>query len=133
MSVKITTSGVLLNRLNKCRPFFCYALARKPDRSLRGRHKRYTLAEISERSGIPERTCYRLANKLSWRGVDIELGSAFFYGCGVNPFQLQVQKNYVKKTSQVKHKFAHLLPSQLKSLENKLARLELLLVENPEY
>jgi len=133
MPVKSPTSGVLLSRLNQCRPFVCYALARKPDTSLRGREKRYTLAEISDRSGISERTCYRLANKLSWRGVDVELASAFFYGCGVNPFQLQIQKNYVKKTSQVKNKFSHLLPSQRKSLENKLARLELILADNPEF
>jgi len=118
--------GPLVEKLHFFPPFLCYYLARRPGYSNKAMSKRYTIAELAERSGISERTFSRIASKLTWDGIGVDLCSAFLHACHVNPFKHSEQKNYIRKTMRMKRRFSHLLPSQRADLDVKFARLELM-------
>lgn len=124
-SKKNLAVGDLLPWQDELPPFVAYGIARKKRPLLPGEKLRYTITEISERSGIPERTCCRISSKLSWRGVRPELASAFLWACEINPFKLESEKKFIRKMMTGKRKFPHLLPIQVKNLEVRCARAEL--------
>lgn len=62
----------------ECPPFFAYALARvKPNGKWAGP------VVIAKRSGLSHRTVTRLGAKISWRGVKLDVASAFLHACGL--------------------------------------------------
>lgn len=117
----------ILARLDVTPPFIVYALARK------GRgfgFRRIHCKEMAKTSSLSERTIARLANRLSWRGVAVDVVDAFFRACNVNPFLLCRQRQYIRLMAK-KGKFTHLLPHQQERFEKQFAEWEALKATKP--
>lgn len=113
----------ILNFLNRTPPFWVYALAR-PRKA--GQLRRYTLFEISSRSGLSFRTVTRISAKLSWSGVKIEQADAFFRACNVDPWHLHRQKEFVRSVMLGGGSFSHLTKKQISTLNRNVQRLAMI-------
>lgn len=70
--------------------------------------------EIVERSGLNLRTICRLNYAPSWKGIRIEVASAFIYGCGFNILKNSDVNRFLKLKTATD--FSHLMPFQKKLL-----------------
>lgn len=76
--IKTATPPKLLELFDQQPPFFCYYCAHF------GRDKRPKRAELSAESGIPITTFTRIAYRISWVGIRIEIVLKFAEVCGIN-------------------------------------------------
>jgi hypothetical protein len=88
-------------------PFLVYAIARHRVGSkwVRG----MSIEQVSDVSGLPVRTCARVASKLTWEREKQFVIDAFCTGCGFSFFDTADQKKYVVRTTRHRESvFSHL-------------------------
>jgi len=91
-------------------PFLCFALARDE----RGRG--LTIPEISQRSGIPQRTINRISKKLTWDNVKSKVIDDFLRGCNFQ--DARKQTDFMRKTARSGNAFSHLSKLRRKGFED---------------
>lgn len=102
-----------LNQCNLCPPFLAYALARSTSG---GVAKRLSLQELVERSGLPERTFMRTAQKTSWDHVKFGVMVGFLGACGVDPMQFRKHRRFLRNH---RDRLPYLTDRQWQSLNDK--------------
>jgi hypothetical protein len=92
-----TQPQTLLERLDaEIPPFVAYYFARKYPRGPWAGP-----AVIAKRSGLSKRTVARIGGRISWRGVDLDVVSAFLSGCGFiaskcSPYIMENLREYMR-------------------------------------
>lgn len=82
----------LLERLDRFPPF----LVRLCARAGHG-HRRLTVRQIAERSGLSKSTVANLAVQTSWEHCTIHQIEAFTRGCGVDLFHLKDHRKFLRE------------------------------------
>jgi len=78
--------------LKQVPPFLVHAVAIKP-----GGRRRFTLDEITARSGLNERTYLRYARMISWGRINLDAIERVLAGTGVNPWCFERHRNFLRK------------------------------------
>ena len=102
----------LLEIIDRLPPFVVYALARD------GHGGRPALLKIVNASGMPQRTFFRIAKKLTWAGVKVAQIDGFAKACGVNLLSQIKDRDFMRHTLQSDRPFRHLSPHQLKTFDS---------------
>lgn len=90
----------LLERLDRTPPVICRCLARRDGRAL-------TSAELAKATGLTEHWINRLSRRKSWAGIKIVVADKLLAACGVDPFNLKRQLEYLRRQKKAKRIFRH--------------------------
>lgn len=107
----------LLNRLDACPPFMAFAI-------FLNRRTRPTMDQVVNGSGLSKRTFSRIAAQLSWSQVRASQIDMFCAACGVNPFNLERPRDYLKRRCH--RQWKHLTTIQQEVFRRQCARYILL-------
>lgn len=119
----------LSKRLDRFPPFLCYALCtvklprvRDTDGwkwQERRRWRRINRQELSERTGIPERSIERYVQRVTWQDFVVGDMLRFLDGCGIDLMHVEPTMKKLKNISQSKTRFQHLTTVQRAMLMRK--------------
>lgn len=98
----------LLAHLNQIPPFLCIAIAT-------GRSGGETMAELSQKSGVPIRSLERISSRTTWDGVTVGTASRVAGSCGVSLVSPAMSLRYIRKTAAAKTPLPRLSSIQRKA------------------
>lgn len=116
---RLPTIGRILSRLDMMPPFFVYYAAGHGQLNSKRSHSKFaaphlSMEELSNRSGISQRTICRLASQITWDNVKVKHIEPFCRACGVDIFDLKYFRYYVRLTVNTKRPYSHLTKPQLR-------------------
>lgn len=115
--MKYPPPKTLLEKLDRTPPFLIHFYCHEKRRRIRP-----SSVELVRRSGLSERTFFRIASKLSWKGVPVEWVDAFTKACGVDILRLSALRDYLRHCARNRGDFAHLTAHQRAKFETQTRR-----------